>query len=91
MTYGEIYNDSESQFWEDLAQLIETEGMSADRIRKRLLFEELEKPDAADFMEDLEAKIGQAQLVYKLVMSKMPAREYTHVEDGEIDESVISS
>ena len=38
--------------------MIETEGMSADRIRKRLLFEELEKPDAADFMEDLEAKIG---------------------------------
>ena len=55
------------------------------------MFEELEKPDAADFMEGLEAKIGEAQELYNLVIEKMPAREYTHVEDQDIDESVISS
>jgi hypothetical protein len=55
------------------------------------LFEESKKPDAADFMEGLEAQIGEAQELYNLVMEKMPAREYTHVEDLDLDESMISS
>ena len=33
----------------------------------------------------------QAQELYGLVRDKMPAREYIHVEELELDESVLSS
>ena len=80
------------KIWEDIVALIDNEEWkSRERVRAVLMFDGLKKADEEYFFSTLKKTVLEAQEIYGLVLDKVPARDYIHIEDPNDDSEIIST
>jgi len=80
------------KIWEDIVALIDNEEWkSRERVRAVLMFDSLKKADEEYFFSALKKTVLEAQEIYGLVLDKVPARDYIHIEDPSNDSEIIST